>query len=299
VELRGGTNEAKLLTPKSYIKTGTTVLEDISERAKSIVDKIDMIAANLNAITGEDNRKNIATILAQTSLILKDTHENLATTMQSISRIANNTADLTEELSKDLSKVTENLTKNLDAITSSATSNIQNVSETSQASLISVTNNVNQQLEELTAKLETSLTQLTNDGSALIREANLQVSTVGEHSDQMVLETTKEILTISNNINRALDQVNALLYTPGFDSLMTNLGKLSGELAKTDLKGMVTELSTTIQKTGTLVSNLNRVVTRGQGDLLEILSTLTETSENLNEFSRQIADTPAILLRGN
>ncbi|HPH93566.1 MAG TPA: hypothetical protein PKU76_01575, partial [Candidatus Cloacimonas sp.] len=281
------------------IKTGTTVLEDISERAKSIVDKIDMIAANLNAITGEDNRKNIATILAQTSLILKDTHENLATTMQSISRIANNTADLTEELSKDLSKVTENLTKNLDAITSSATSNIQNVSETSQASLISVTDNVNQQLEDLTNKLETSLMQLTNDGSALIREANLQVSTVGEHSDQMVLETTKEILTISNNINRALDQVNALLYTPGFDSLMTNLGKLSGELAKTDLKGMVTELSTTIQKTGTLVSNLNRVVTRGQGDLLEILSTLTETSENLNEFSRQIADTPAILLRGN
>ncbi|HPX58725.1 MAG TPA: hypothetical protein PLY48_07355, partial [Candidatus Cloacimonas acidaminovorans] len=285
--------------PKSYIKTGTTVLEDISERAKSIVDKIDMIAANLNAITGEENRNNISTILAQTSLILKDTHENLATTMQSISRIANNTADLTEELSKDLSAVTENLTKNLDAITSSATSNIQNVSETSQASLISVTNNVNQQLEELTAKLETSLTQLTNDGSALIREANLKVSTVGEHSDQMILETTREILTISNNINRALDQVNAILYTPGFDSLMTNLGTLCGELSKTDLKGMVTELSTTIQKTGTLVSNLNRVVTRGQGDLLEILSTLTETSENLNEFSRQIADTPAILLRGN
>jgi len=219
--------------------------------------------------------------------------------MQSISKIANNTADLTEELSKDLNTVTENLTKNLDAITSSATSNIQNVSETSQASLISVTDNVNQQLEDLTNKLETSLMQLTNDGSALIREANLQVSTVGEHSDQMVLETTREILTISNNINRALDQVNAILYTPGFDSLMTNLGKLSGELAKTDLKGMVTELATTIQKTGTLVSNLNRVVTRGQGDLLEILSTLTETSENLNEFSRQIADTPAILLRGN
>jgi len=274
-------------------------LEDISERAKSIVDKIDMIAANLNAITGEENRNNISTILAQTSLILKDTHENLATTMQSISRIANNTADLTEELSKDLSAVTENLTKNLDAITSSATTNIQNVSETSQASLISVTNNVNQQLEELTAKLETSLTQLTNDGSALIREANLKVSTVGEHSDQMILEATREILTISNNINRALDQVNAILYTPGFDSLMTNLGTLCGELSKTDLKGMVTELSTTIQKTGTLVSNLNRVVTRGQGDLLEILSTLTETSENLNEFSRQIADTPAILLRGN
>ncbi|MEN6445422.1 MAG: MlaD family protein [Candidatus Cloacimonas sp.] len=299
VEIRGGTNEAKLLKPKSYIKPGTTMLEDISEQAKSIVDKIDMIAANLNEITGKDNQQNIATILEQTSLILKDTHENLATTMQSISRIANNTADLTEELSKDLGAVTDNLTKNLDAITNSATSNIQNVSETSQASLISITNNVNQQLVDLTGRLEQSLQQLTSDGSALIQNANLQVTTVGEHSDQMVLETTREILTISTNINKALNQVNSILYTPGFDSLMTNLGKLSGELSRANLQGMVSELSTTIQKTGNLVSNLNRVVTRGQSDLLEILSSLSETSENLNEFSRQIADTPAILLRGN
>ncbi|HNZ33153.1 MAG TPA: MlaD family protein [Candidatus Cloacimonas sp.] len=299
VEIRGGTNEAKLLKPKSYIKPGTTMLEDISERAKSIVDKIDMIAANLNLITGEENRQNISKILEQTSLILKDTHENLATTMQSISRIANNTADLTEELSRDLSAVTDNLTKNLDAITNSATSNIQSVSETSQTSLISVTSNVNKQLEELTSQLEYSLARLTEDGSALIREANLKVTTVGEHSDQMILETTREILTISNNINKTLDQVNAILYTPGVDSLMTNLGTLCGELSRTNINEMVSELSTTIHKTGNLVANLNRVVTRGQGDLLEILSTLTETSENLNEFSRQIADTPAILLRGN
>lgn len=299
VEIRGGTNEAKLLKPKSYIKPGTTMLEDISERAKSIVDKIDMIAANLNLITGEENRQNISKILEQTSLILKDTHENLATTMQSISRIANNTADLTEELSRDLSAVTENLTKNLDAITNSATSNIQSVSETSQTSLISVTSNVNKQLEELTSQLEYSLARLTEDGSALIREANLKVTTVGEHSDQMILETTREILTISNNINKTLDQVNAILYTPGVDSLMTNLGTLCGELSRANINEMVSELSTTIHKTGNLVANLNRVVTRGQGDLLEILSTLTETSENLNEFSRQIADTPAILLRGN
>jgi ElaB/YqjD/DUF883 family membrane-anchored ribosome-binding protein len=219
--------------------------------------------------------------------------------MQSISRIANNTADLTEELSRDLSAVTDNLTKNLDAITNSATSNIQSVSETSQTSLISVTSNVNKQLEELTSQLEYSLARLTEDGSALIREANLKVTTVGEHSDQMILETTREILTISNNINKTLDQVNAILYTPGVDSLMTNLGTLCGELSRANINEMVSELSTTIHKTGNLVANLNRVVTRGQGDLLEILSTLTETSENLNEFSRQIADTPAILLRGN
>ena len=80
---------------------------------------------------------------------------------------------------------------------------------------------------------------------------------------------------------------------------MTNLGTLCGELSRANINEMVSELSTTIHKTGNLVANLNRVVTRGQGDLLEILSTLTETSENLNEFSRQIADTPAILLRGN
>ena len=115
----------------------------------------------------------------------------------------------------------------------------------------------------------------------------------------MILETSKQITTLSTNLNRSIEQVNTLLYSPEFYALIANLNALSGKLNQANLSGMVSELSTTLQKAGILISTLNRVVVRGQGNLLDTLDSLAEASENLNEFSRQISDTPSILLRGN
>ncbi len=299
VEIRGGTNESALLEPKSYIKVGTSMFDDISDRAVSIAEKIDMIAANINEMTGEENRRNIATILAQTSLLIQTTQENLSTTLVSFNKIANNTAGLTESIGKNLDKLTDNLTKNVDNLTLSTTSNIDNLSNDTRTSLETLTKTLNAELLSVTSTLEKSINEITSNSTSLIQDTQFHLNNIGANTDLMVLETTKQIVATSANINRSLDQVNAMLNTPGVDSLMTNLGTLAGKLAQTDLNAMVTELSVTIQKTGTLVSSLNRLVARGQGDILDILDSMAETSENLKEFTRQISDTPSILLRGN
>jgi ABC-type transporter Mla subunit MlaD len=299
VEIRGGTKEAALMKPKSFIKAGISVFDNISDRAISIADKLDEIANNISEMTSEENRKNISTILAQTSLILTDTRENLSTTLASISRIADNTAELTQGLNKNMDKITNSLTQNMDNLTNSATGNIDDISQASQNSLLQLTNTVNMQLITLTSNLDKNISQITSESAALMKDSRMQINTVGGHTDEMILETTKQIIATSANINRSLDKFNTMLYTPGFDSLMTNLGTLAGKLSQTDLNSMVKELSLTIQKTGNLVATLNRVVVQGQGNLLDTLDSLAEASENLNEFSRQISDTPSILLRGN
>jgi ABC-type transporter Mla subunit MlaD len=55
----------------------------------------------------------------------------------------------------------------------------------------------------------------------------------------------------------------------------------------------------TVQRTGVLINTLNRTVMRSQDDLMETLENLRDATNNLNDFSRQISDNPAILLRGN
>ncbi|HOA30185.1 MAG TPA: MlaD family protein, partial [Candidatus Cloacimonadota bacterium] len=80
VEIKGGTNEARNLEPGSYIKAGSTMLDDISDRALSIAEKIDIIAANLGEMTNLENQENIARILSETSLLLADTRANLGGT---------------------------------------------------------------------------------------------------------------------------------------------------------------------------------------------------------------------------
>ncbi len=299
VEIRGGTNESALLKPKSYIKVGVSMFDDISDKAISIAEKIDMIAANISEMTGAENRRNLAAILEQTSMLLSATRENLSTTLTSFNRIANNTADLTEGLSKNLDSISNNLTSNIDKISNSTTQNIDNLTQDTRNSLETLTKSLNSQLLSVTSNLEKNMDQITTQSTMLMKDTQFQINSIGSNTDKMVLETTKQIVDTSVNINRSLDRINAILSTPGVDSLMVNLSQLAGKLAQSDLDSMVLELSTTIQKTGTLVSTLNRLVVRGQGDLLDILDSMSETSENLKEFSRQISDTPSILLRGN
>lgn len=299
VEIKGGTNESILLKPKSYIKAGVTMLDDISDRAMSIAEKLDMIAANISDLTSDENRKNIAKILEQTSLLIADTRTNMSSTLASLSMIAKNTANITTDLGRNMDNITNNLTKNMDLISNSTATGIDSVATASKTSIETLTKTLNSELLMITNKLEQSITQITNESSALISDARVQVKTVGEHSDLMVLETTKQIATISANLNRSLDQLNILLDSPEFTKLMVNLTALSGQLAEANLTGMVTELGTTMHRAGILVTNLNRIVVRGQSNMLDMIDNLAEASENLNEFSRQISDTPSILLRGN
>lgn len=98
VEIRGGTNESKILHPKSYIKRGSSTFDNISDKAVSIAEKVDQIAANISALTNVQNQENIAGIL-------NDTRENLATTLQSLSVLAQNVAEMSQKLNMSIDRV--------------------------------------------------------------------------------------------------------------------------------------------------------------------------------------------------
>ncbi|MDY0318885.1 MAG: MlaD family protein [Candidatus Cloacimonadaceae bacterium] len=288
VEIRGGTNEAKNLKPGSYIKPGSTMIDDISQRAVSIAEKIDLIAANINDITNQQNRENIAKILSETGMILADTRGNLAGTLDAISRIANNTADLTEGLNRNIDMISQNLAGNIDEISQTTSESMESIVETLNDELVLITRNLNQNISEISEQ-----------GEYLLQDTRFHLNNIGTNTNTLVLESTQQIVSVSSNINRSLETINRLLSSEEFTSIVANIDKLSAQLADSDVQGMVANLGTTIQRIGVLINTLNRTVARSQDDLLETLENLRDATENLNDFSRQISDNPAILLRGN
>jgi len=277
VEIKGGTNAAKNMSPGSYIRAGSTMLDDISDRALSIAEKIDVIASNIGEITNNENQESIARILSETSLLLADTRVNLSGTLESLNRIAENTAGVTEDFSKNLEKLTDNLTQNIDLISLSTV----------------------QTLDSLAINLNQSLDALSTESTLLISDARYHLNKLGVHGDSLLVETSGHIAQISENINGSLEGINRLINSEEFEHLVSNIGSLSGQLAEADFKTMVENLSVTVQRTGTLVNNLSRAVLRNQDNIAETMENLRDTSSNLNDFSRQIADNPAIMLRGN
>lgn len=243
VELRGGTNTAKPLKPGTYIKSGVSTFDDITGRAVSIAEKIDLIASNISNMTNAENQKNIAGILEQANLLLADTRQNMSETLASLSVIAKSAAD----------------------IASSTSDNID---------------------------------QLTESTNQLLLETRTQINTIGGHSDQLVLQATKDLATITANINASLNRINQIVSTPQFDSLIVNVNTISNKLAASDIKQLVTDLNSTVVRTNSLVGNLDRTVTRGRTDLLETLESLRESAENLNEFTKQISENPSSLFIG-
>ncbi|HQF67882.1 MAG TPA: MlaD family protein [Candidatus Cloacimonadota bacterium] len=197
VEIRGGNNQAADLKPKSFIRRGVSSLDDISTRALTIAEKIDVIATNISSMTNPENQANLAGILGKTNSILAATETDLASTLQSLSVLAANAAEM------------------------------------------------------------------------------------------------------SRKLNSSLDRVNNVLTSAELDSLVANINSISAQLKEADIQNLIGQLSETTSKTGSMVSNVDRLLISNRANLTEILESLREASENLNEFSRQIADQPSIILRGN
>ncbi|HHV36848.1 MAG TPA: MCE family protein [Candidatus Cloacimonetes bacterium] len=288
VEIKGGTNEAVTMKPLSFIKAGSTMIDDISDRAASIVDKLELIADNVHELTNQQNRDNIAKILEETGLILTETRENVSTTMQALTRVANNTAVLTDELSQNIESLTENLTENIDDV---ANVTIDSVKE--------ITESLNKELLTITKSLNTTVDELSDQTIALMDDTRFHLNNIGANANNLVLESTEQIVLLSTNLNSSLDKINSVIHSDEFDSIVNNFNILAGQLSEANLGELATDIGVTIKRTGTLINNLNRTVQRSRDDLAETLENLRDATDNLNEFSRQIADNPAILIRGN
>lgn len=288
VELRGGTNEAALVKPKSFLKVGTSTFDNITDKAVSIAEKIDLIATNISNLTNNQNQESIAKILSETSLLLSDTRANLGETLNSLSIIAANAAEVASSASTNLTKLTENVNQNLTM-----------VSESSVRNMDKIVNATTLQIDSLGINLNASIRELNRNSNLLLSDARLRVNSVGDHTDQMIVQASKEISAMTASINSTLDRINQMAYSAPFDSLIVSANAVTKKLAAADLVQLVKDLDVTVSKTSSLIANVDRTVTRGRTDLLQILEDMREAAENLNDFSRQIAENPSVLLMGN
>jgi phospholipid/cholesterol/gamma-HCH transport system substrate-binding protein len=308
VEIQGGTNSSRLLKPGSYIKAGSTQLEAISDKAVTLVEKIDRIASNLDKLTGEENRNNVASILSQTSELITETRSQILTTLQSLNQIASSTTGVTEGLGINLTQITQNLTKNLDSLSVVAGRNIERIGDKSTASLDSIalatrvgleqlTNELSVKLDLISTNLTTNVNAISNQTQELLAESRSQLNNLSTHSDEIILQTSGQIAEMSIKINSALDRVNGILASSEIETLLANLNDLSQKLNDANVSGVVGELSVTLKRAGNLINNIDRTLISNRTNLNEIIEALRETSDNLNEFSRQISDNPNLLLK--
>lgn len=107
VEISGGTQEAELLEPGSFIHSGLSTFESISGKAEVLANKFEILLNNLNNITSEENTNRLNNIIANVDTIIDANQNSISNTITSLEiistdfqQIAVNTRSLLERLDK-------------------------------------------------------------------------------------------------------------------------------------------------------------------------------------------------------
>ncbi|HPR18303.1 MAG TPA: hypothetical protein PLD62_08655, partial [Candidatus Cloacimonadota bacterium] len=138
--------------------------------------------------------------------------------------------------------------------------------------------------------------KLTNILTGIDSVLNKNVEPVGNIIANLEIIST-ELSEITVTLNEATTNINNILQSGKIDSIITNTDKITADLAKADLRKMVTDLDNAIIQVNLTLSRLDATHMESKQDILDTIESLRETVDNLNEFSRMITEDPTLLLR--
>lgn len=145
IELTGGSNEAELLKPGSFIKPGKSTMANITGKAEIISEKIEIIANNLSEITGGENKDKLIELINRINITLKQVNIILAENREPIKSTIDNVQQFSEQLNI-LGASTNRILVSLDTV-------MINISEISkdlnQADIADLLSNINQTVREI------------------------------------------------------------------------------------------------------------------------------------------------------
>ena len=159
--------------------------------------------------------------------------------------------------------------------------------------------NITGKAEVIAEKLEIALNNLIEiTGKNNQRKFDNIVSNIDK-----LLEVNRESI---NNIVSHLDSTTYFLkdFTETaneslvkFDTILDNTEKISNDLAEIDLQTMASDINDAVIQANNAFKHIDLTLLKSRQDILQTLELFKETTEYLNEFSRQISEDPSLLLR--
>ena len=168
--------------------------------------------------------------------------------------------------------------------------------------------NITGKAEVITEKLEillNNLNKLTNE------ESQVKYTNIVSNVDRMISENKNKINDITNetdslivaakivvrNLNHTVNRINEVANSKELKTIIKNTAKISEDASKIDITQFSTDVKNTISQANRMIVHLDRAIVSNRQDIKDIVESLRETADYLNDFSRQISENPSILLK--
>jgi phospholipid/cholesterol/gamma-HCH transport system substrate-binding protein len=201
IEIRGGTNEADLLKPGSYLQAGSSLASEITRKAEIIAEKAEHVLNNLQVFTHPDTLAKITAALRKFSKMTDDAdrailriddiiaqnRENIDSTIQNANKISASILETTSTLEKTMTRID------------------QLVQSDSIGDIIGNAREISQKLKE------TNITQLIDDLAAVVKQTKdllIKVDDDINKGSKGLIETQDMLRSILRNLEEASRKIN-------------------------------------------------------------------------------------------
>lgn len=108
----------------------------------------------------------------------------------------------------------------------------------------------------------------------------------------------ENLQNLAMTTEHAMSNIEKITGSDSLQQIIGNLAAITQTLSKADLVGMIAEMNQVLYHTKTVLEEMDIAIARNQSDISSSISSLRESTEYLNQFSRMIAEDPSVLVRG-
>jgi phospholipid/cholesterol/gamma-HCH transport system substrate-binding protein len=201
IEIRGGTNEADLLSPGSKIQPGESLTSQITGKAEVIAEKVENVLNNLLVITNPDTLSKFTALIADIGKL----SQNASQTILRLDTIINNNQSDVRNTIRNANKISEHVLKSTLAIEQTMGKITQLVESDSIADIIGNTQSISQKLNE------SDITRLIDELAGVVARTQELLIKVDDDINQGTrgfVESQKLLKSTLRNLDEASRKIN-------------------------------------------------------------------------------------------
>ena len=142
-------------------------------------------------------------------------------------------------------------------------------------------------------------------------ENRKKISNIINNVDEMITEnqqsinivltnlssTTRDLVIIADETRQIMLEMNKIMQSGEVKNIVSNTKKITNDIANSNLEQLLIDMNSAIKKLDITLSHIDATHLESRQDILDTIEALKETTEYLNDFSRQISDDPSLLIR--
>ncbi|MBM4372220.1 MAG: MCE family protein [Deltaproteobacteria bacterium] len=276
LEISGGTDESRFLTPGDRIPTGPSLIHRLTGKADVITEKVELLVNNLAELTGEKEREQVRRIL-----------EDVQETMDSVRVIITENELAVSQAVADLAETAANLRM----LTTDGQATLALVDDSLEAvrdGVLLLADEAGQEIRDVSLSVQYLVASV--DDAVLSAQAVLgspEVARFPRRLDEAILAARDLLLHADVHVAELKERIARVART------------LDGRVGDPRIDGMLDHLANVSQNADTLVATLDLTALQARDDIFLTLDNLKDVVRNLNDFSQMLLENPSVLLRGS